>query len=118
MITIGDRRTNLEKTGALKVGKTHNDWVTDSLIWHNDPREISRAQHILSLAEETDNCLKSFLDKRDLPNTSKGLKEKAAPGFEKAVKAMKKQKGISNPWALSWWMHNQGYKAKTGKGKK
>ncbi len=34
--------------------------------------------------------------------------EVAPPGWEGTVKAMKKKKGIDNPWALAWYMHNKG----------
>jgi len=36
--------------------------------------------------------------------------EVAPPGWEGTVKAMKKKKGIDNPWALAWHMHNKGDK--------
>lgn len=40
------------------------------------------------------------------------FKKKAATpeGWEDTVKKMKKNKDISNPWALSWWMKDKGYK--------
>lgn len=34
----------------------------------------------------------------------------APPIFEKTVKHMKKHKDIDNPYALSWWMYNNGYR--------
>ena len=37
--------------------------------------------------------------------------EKAPPGFEGTVKAMKKHKDIDNPSALAWSMKNKGYKS-------
>jgi len=37
--------------------------------------------------------------------------EVAPPGFEGTVKAMKKYKGIDNPYALAWSMKNKGYKS-------
>ena len=37
--------------------------------------------------------------------------EKAPPGFEGTVKAMKKHKEIDNPFALAWSMKNKGYKS-------
>lgn len=38
-------------------------------------------------------------------------KEAVAPeGWEDTVKKMKDNKDIDNPWALSWWMKNKGYK--------
>ncbi len=32
----------------------------------------------------------------------------APPGWEKSIKRMKKDKGISNPFALAWYMRNRG----------
>ena len=37
--------------------------------------------------------------------------EVAPPGWEGTVKAMKKHKGIDNPWALAWSMKNKGMKS-------
>jgi hypothetical protein len=37
--------------------------------------------------------------------------EKAPPGFEGTVKAMKKHKEIDNPFALAWYMKNKGAKS-------
>ena len=37
--------------------------------------------------------------------------EKAPPGFEGTVKAMKKHKEVTNPFALAWSMKNKGYKS-------
>lgn len=39
------------------------------------------------------------------------LNEEAPAGWEGTVKAMKKHKDIDNPWALSHWMKNKGYKS-------
>ena len=39
------------------------------------------------------------------------LDEKAPPGFEGTVKAMKKHKEIDNPYALAWYMKNKGAKS-------
>ena len=39
------------------------------------------------------------------------MSEEAPVGWEGTVKAMKKHKGIDNPWALSHWMKNKGYKS-------
>lgn len=40
-----------------------------------------------------------------------GLKEKAPEGWEDTVKAMKDEPGIDNPYALTNWMSNKGYKS-------
>jgi len=34
--------------------------------------------------------------------------EVSPPGWSGSVKAMKKHKGITNPWALAWWMKGKG----------
>jgi hypothetical protein len=39
------------------------------------------------------------------------IEEKAPPGFEGTVKAMKKHKEIDNPYALAWYMKNKGMKS-------
>ena len=39
------------------------------------------------------------------------IEEKAPPGWEGTVKAMKKKKGIDNPYSLAWYMKNKGDKS-------
>jgi hypothetical protein len=51
---------------------------------------------------------KSEMDKKQ---DKKHMEEKAPPGWEGTVKAMKKHKGIDNPWALAWSMKNKGMKS-------
>ena len=41
----------------------------------------------------------------------KPVSEVAPPGWEGTVKAMKKSGDVDNPWALAWWMKNQGKKS-------
>jgi hypothetical protein len=43
--------------------------------------------------------------------SEEGLEEKAPPGFEGTVKAMKKHPEIDNPYALSWYLKNKGAKS-------
>lgn len=61
---------------------------------------------------------------RKLPESVSGavdheLDEVSPPGFEGTVLAMKKHKGIKNPWALAWSMKGKGdeshYRVKRGK---
>ena len=50
----------------------------------------------------------------------KQLMEVAPPGMEGTVKELKKDKSVTNPWALAWWMKHRGYrshKTKSGKDK-
>ena len=35
----------------------------------------------------------------------------APPGWEDTVQELKRHGDIDNPWALAWWMHNEGYEA-------
>lgn len=41
---------------------------------------------------------------------NESIEEDAPEGWEGTVKAMKKEPGIDNPWALAWWMKKKGYK--------
>jgi len=50
-------------------------------------------------------------DKEEKEKEKAGLQEKAPPGFEGTVKAMKKKKEIDNPYALAWSMYKKGYKS-------
>lgn len=42
---------------------------------------------------------------------TKDMEAKAPPGWENTVKHMKKHDDIDNPWALAWWMDDQGYES-------
>ena len=46
------------------------------------------------------------------------IKEVTPPGFEKAVKAMKKDKSVDNPFAVAWSMKKKGFKPSDTKTKK
>jgi len=46
-----------------------------------------------------------------------GIEATSPPGWEDTVKRMKKHKDITNPWALAWWMDEQGYSPGGEKGK-
>lgn len=50
---------------------------------------------------EADGPMATELDEDDLV-------QKAPPGGEKVVKALKKQKGVKNPWAVAWAMKKRG----------
>lgn len=51
---------------------------------------------------------------KELGKIAKGddVDEVAPPGGEKVVKALKKQKGVKNPWAVAWSLKNKGAKFK------
>jgi len=40
------------------------------------------------------------------------ITQKAPQGWENVVKKMKSNKKIKNPWALAWYLKNNGYKPK------
>ena len=46
------------------------------------------------------------------------LHEVAPEGYEKIVKALKKEPSIENPWAVAWSMKKKGIKPKKGKKKR
>tara|TARA_R100000008_G_C3587237_1_gene173452 strand:+ start:20 stop:4243 length:4224 start_codon:yes stop_codon:yes gene_type:complete len=50
--------------------------------------------------------------KDDVNEEFKLVVEKAPAGWEGTVKAMKKDKNIDNPWALSHWMKKKGHKSR------
>jgi len=54
---------------------------------------------------DIDKVIEKYLD-------AEILSEITPPGWEGTVKAMKKNSDVDNPWALTWWMKNQGYKSR------
>lgn len=59
-----------------------------------------------SLSEKArGSILKRVVPSRDLVRPLVQFKEGVTPpGWEKKVKKMKKDKDVTNPWALAWWM--------------
>jgi hypothetical protein len=61
-----------------------------------------------SLGQEHNEMLKKY----GPPKVQQLEKDAVAPpGWEGTVKHLKKHKEVSNPWALSWWMKDKGYKS-------
>jgi hypothetical protein len=56
-----------------------------------------------ALLRESDEDMRTS-DEEEVTN----LDEVTPPGGEKVVKALKKQKGIRNPYAVAWSMKNKG----------
>ncbi len=73
-------------------------------VLKNDGKEV----HIKQTHDSYDPKKKGTVHKFKI---SDKLDEKAPPGFEGTVKAMKKHKEIDNPWALAWYMKNKGMKS-------
>lgn len=76
-----------------------------------------------SESEESEESEEEFQADSEDPYEKLGenkLFEKAPPGFEGTVKAMKKHKDIDNPYALAWHQYKQGnksHRSKSGKKK-
>jgi phosphopantetheine adenylyltransferase len=62
-------------------------------------------QSKITLAQDYITTVRDYLQSRE------ELEEKAPPGFEGTVKAMKKHPEIDNPYALSWYLKNKGAKS-------
>jgi hypothetical protein len=73
-------------------------------VLKNDGKEV----HIKQTHDSYDPKKKGTVHKFKI---SDKLDEKAPPGFEGTVKAMKKHKEIDNPYALAWYMKNKGMKS-------
>jgi hypothetical protein len=73
-------------------------------VLKNDGKEV----HIKQTHDSYDPKKKGTVHKFKI---SDKLDEKAPPGFEGTVKAMKKHKEIDNPFALAWYMKNKGMKS-------
>jgi hypothetical protein len=84
-----------------------------------------------SMPEDLDSQFKSRMKRRQSMEGLDKAIEKAAeeiagmdkvavspPGWSGTVKAMKKHKDITNPWALAWWMSKKDKGDKWGKGGK
>lgn len=55
----------------------------------------------------------SYVQKHEeMPSLSVMANEVTPPGFEKVVKALKKEKEVDNPWAIANYMKNKGDKPK------
>jgi predicted kinase len=66
-------------------------------------------------SEAAANALIDKVTKGDIDESygvpSEAVDEVAPPGFEGAVKAMKKSGDVDNPYALAWWMKKRGMKS-------
>lgn len=59
------------------------------------------------VAEPSVQAVKNVTEQEEVES----IEEKAPPGFEGTVKAMKKNKDIDNPYALAWYMKKRGFKS-------
>lgn len=76
-----ERGKKIEECGECGMtGNKHASWCT-----------LARTKHENAACKDRD-CV---------------IDEVAPPGKEKMVKALKKQKGIDNPWAVAWAAHNK-----------
>ena len=96
--------------------REHHLKVGDEIEFHGETGEyaslvvgtIQKVRPDGYIVKTTPAGKKVFVSDSDV---TKVLSEKSPPKWEKTVKAMKKHKDITNPWALSWWMKGKGYKS-------
>ncbi len=69
-----------------------------------DNTEIPKFNHGPEVGKITHN-------KSPKPVGKKKLTEVSPKGWKGTVDKMKDHPEITNPWALSWWMKNKGYKS-------
>ena len=129
------KKGNEEEMASLKLalrakggwekgeGATEEVEVDEAKFKHPDagvPLSVRRARKKKSAAQMKKDM--NHADMLSKTNTGKApvdyhreseetIKEVSPPGWEGTIKAMKKDKDITNPWALGWWMKNRGYKS-------
>jgi len=77
-------------------------------LWNDEPLKDTQwsCPHVIREGEsccEQCGMMPTEMDEGDLD-------EKAPPGREKQVKALKKEPGIDNPYAVAWAQHNKEHK--------
>lgn len=92
-----------------KIGEGEKDipaWIQDHITnAENYIDQANTSYHEYDHeAEKTDKPVD-----QDLDAMKEAVNEVAPEGWEKTVLAMKKHKGIDNPWALAHWMKKKGY---------
>jgi hypothetical protein len=88
-----------DKNGNLISFKHEGDWKKADLKKNPEGKVHNLAGQALKKTKE--------LTKEE----AEAIEEKAPPGFEGTVKAMKKHPEIDNPYALAWSMKNKGAKS-------
>ena len=91
------------------------EFQEDSKMGKQSDDQLKKLHTTASAKDQSSPANKSFTKRVEKEMKKRGIKEEvelevAPPGWEGTVKAMKKKKGIDNPWALAWHMHNKGNK--------
>ena len=94
-------------TGVKKHGKKYMDMAAAAGRRGASQEELGRLKDRYSKAYKKEDAYMESLWNQ--------LYEKAPEGWEGTVKAMKKHKEIDNPYALTHWMKNKGYKSHKAK---
>jgi hypothetical protein len=85
-----------------------------------NPAEVVQEKIFDKIVQEIDGLVKAHEAGKEVSNVNMqqpsttaalSINEKSPPGFSGTVKAMKKHKDITNPFALAWWQKNRGYKS-------
>jgi len=74
-----------------------------------DPIYVNDAAKTRKIVEGVCQACGAMPESIDASHTCErdGLDEKAPPGGEKVVKALKKDKKVKNPWAVAWAQYNK-----------
>jgi hypothetical protein len=89
---------NEEIDNAIEAWNEHREEVEGRDI-DGDNEEGEDPEHVKKVLGSDDDM--DELDEVDLD-------QKAPPGGERVVKALKKKKNVKNPWAVAWAMKNRG----------
>ena len=96
------------EAGHLKTAKQPNTMVKHYLDSQHGRHLAGREGDHEYIKKDFGKFAKSYKPEM---HESVELEEKAPPGFEGTVKAMKKHKEIDNPYALAWYLKNKGAKS-------
>ena len=110
-----DKRDAGLYTATNKIAKKQATSTLDKKVktlGQTRPSEVkNRYEYEASRSELKNRGIHHFAGRRTRTEEVEQVDEKAPPGFEGTVKAMKKHKEIDNPFALAWYMKNKGMKS-------
>jgi hypothetical protein len=103
---------DVRRDAAAQLKKSMDKQSADRIAAHKNPP--AKRGFLARVGQKQINMVKGAykgLTKEETELDESVLDEKAPPGFEGTVKAMKKHKEIDNPYALAWYMKNKGMKS-------
>lgn len=98
------------RSGAPKndMGLTYEEWIAQVEEAADKAGNVVQYGRHSRFAWQGNEDPVDYALGRDPGMNEDDLVQKAPPGGEKVVKALKKQKGVKNPWAVAWAMKNRG----------